>query len=168
MNNLLIPLVLLGTIAGSVVPCASGQSSVRSLPEFAYTDGWLGADDAYSILLTPTKSLWLFGDTFVGAPMAKLRSESKAMVRNSIGISRCEARQPCAMEYYWQKPDASKPLSFFDTGTDQLWYWPMDGFLQGKTLYVALLVVRNKPVPDLRMLSDLKLLVPNSQSSRTR
>lgn len=33
----------------------------------------------------------------------------------------------------------------FDTGTDELWYWPLDGYLANNTLYVALLAVRNKP-----------------------
>jgi hypothetical protein len=49
------------------------------------------------------------------------------------------------MRYFWQHPEAPKPRSFFDTGTDDLWYWPLDGFLEGNTLYVALLAVRNKP-----------------------
>lgn len=145
MMKLAILLSLVGALAVSMVPAASGQDSVRPLPEFPYKDGWLGADDAYSIALTPTKSVWLFGDTFVGAPATKVRSESKAMVRNSVGISRCEAGRPCEMEYFWQKPDAPAPRSFFDSGTDQLWYWPLDGFLEGKTLCVALLAVRNKP-----------------------
>lgn len=145
MKKLAILLILVGTVPCSTVPAASGQALARPLPEFSYTNGWLGADDAYSIALTRTKSVWLFGDTFVGGRTTKLRSESKAMVRNSVGISRCQLGQPCEMEYFWQKPDAPKPRSFFDHGTDELWYWPLDGFLEGKTLYVALLAVRNKP-----------------------
>ena len=145
MKHLAIALFLLGTLVGLMAHCASGQSTSRPLPDFAYENGWLGADDAYSITLTPTKTLWLFGDTFVGTPTTKLRKESKTMVRNSIAISLCEMGQPCTVKYYWQKPDAPKPRSFFDTGTDELWYWPMDGLLQGSALYVALLTVRNKP-----------------------
>jgi hypothetical protein len=138
-------LFLLGLTAASVASCAWSQSPARQLPDFGYTNGWLGADDGYSVALKSTDSLWLFGDTFVGSPEIRLRSESKTMVRNSIGISHCEADHPCSMKYYWQKPDDPKPRSFFDTGTDALWYWPMDGFFDGKTLYVALMAVRNKP-----------------------
>lgn len=145
MKKLAILLLLVGTLPLSMPPAASGQESGRQSPEFPYKDGWLGADDAYSIALTSTKSVWLFGDTFVGTSTTKLRSESKAMVRNSVGISRCEVGRPCEMEYFWQKPATPKPRSFFDSGIDQLWYWPLDGFLQGQTLYVALLAVRNKP-----------------------
>ncbi len=144
-RGLALRLIPLGCAAILLASCAWSQSTARQLPDFSYTGGWLGADDAYSIALTRTDSLWLFGDTFVGTPETKLRSESKTMARNSIGISHCVADQPCTMRYYWQKPDDPKPRSFFDTGTDALWYWPMDGFLDGKTLYVALMAVRNKP-----------------------
>jgi hypothetical protein len=145
LKGLVRRLFLLGLTAASLAWCAWSQSPVVQLPDFGYTNGWLGADDAYSVALTPTDSLWLFGDTFVGTPETKLRSESKTMVRNSIGISHCEVDHPCTIKYYWQKPDDPKPRSFFDTGTDALWYWPMDGIFDGKILYVALMAVRNKP-----------------------
>ncbi len=116
-----------------------------SVPDFPYSRGWLGADDAYSIPLSPNHSLWLFGDTFVGTPTTQLRSQAKTMVRNSIGISDCEPHLPCTMRYFWNKPNDPKPRSFFDTGTDDLWYWPLDGYLSGNMLYVSLLAVRNKP-----------------------
>ena len=64
---------------------SEAATSKASMPDFAYTQGWLGADDAYSIPLGPDRSLWLFGDTFVGTPATKLRSDAKTMVRNSIG-----------------------------------------------------------------------------------
>lgn len=124
---------------------AGKQDAARPLPQFNYTAGWLGADDAYSIAIGPRKSVWLFGDTFVGDRDTKLRSQNKTMVRNSVGISTCGSGGRCKMQYFWQEPADPKPRSFFDTGTDALWYWPLDGFLDGKTLYVALLVVQNKP-----------------------
>jgi len=120
-------------------------AAVQPLPEFNYRHGWLGADDAYSVPLTSTSSLWLFGDTFVGTPATKIRKQYKTMVRNGIGISKCEPGKSCGMRYYWQNPKSSKPQSFFDTGNDDLWYWPLDGFLRGNTLYVSLLALRNKP-----------------------
>ena len=117
----------------------------RPLPSFSYTQGWLGADDAYSVPLAKNKSVWLFGDTFVGGPQTKLRSKAKTMVRNSVGISVCVPGSRCTLKYFWSKQYSSHPRSFFDTGTDDLWYWPLDGFLSGNTLYISLLAVRNKP-----------------------
>src|ERR1700756_4952151 len=74
------------------------------LPMFPYAEGWLGADDAYSVPLADGKSIWLFGDTFVGDPTTKLRSKSKTMVRNSVGISTCVPGKGCSMQYFWRNP----------------------------------------------------------------
>lgn len=74
-----------------------------------------------------------------------LRSQYKAIVRNTVGISTCHDGGDCTMRYFWQKAYTPKPRSFFDAGTDDLWYWPLDAFLDGKTLFVSLLAVRNKP-----------------------
>lgn len=140
----LVPLLCARTVSAQSTPPAIPDQSAR-LPDFSYTQGWLGADDAYSVSLGPHESLWLFGDTFVGSKTTEQRSQAKTMARNSIGISVCVPEKSCTMRYFWRSPDAPKPRSFFDTGTDDLWYWPLDGFVQGKTLYVSLLAVRNKP-----------------------
>jgi hypothetical protein len=118
---------------------------VPALPDFPFTQGWLGADDAYSISLGGNRSLWLFGDTFVADRDARVRGQFKVMVRNSVGISACAPGGSCTMRYFWRKPYTPKPRSFFDTGTDELWYWPLDALLDGKKLFIALLAVRNKP-----------------------
>ena len=141
---LVVPFLLLPTVSAQSTAPAITDDSLR-LPDFSYTQGWLGADDAYSVPLGPHESLWLFGDTFVGSKTTEQRSQAKTMVRNSIGISVCVPEKSCTMRYFWRSPDAAKPRSFFDTGTDDLWYWPLDGYVQGKTLYVSLLAVRNKP-----------------------
>ena len=138
--------LLAQTGAPASITSTPSPAPSRPLPEFNYTDGWLGADDAYSIPLTSTESLWLFGDTFVGNADTKLRNQAKTMVHNSVGISKCEpGNKDCTLRYFWHDPDNPKPRSFFDTGNDDLYYWPLDGFLAGKTLYLSLLAVRNKP-----------------------
>jgi hypothetical protein len=129
--------------------CSQTSSSkgdkLLPMPAFSYTQGWLGADDAYSVSIAKNTSVWLFGDTFVGNKDTKLRSKATTMVRNSVGVSVCKFGAQCTMQYYWQKPYSAKPRSFFDTGTDALWYWPLDGYFDGKSLYIALLAVQNKP-----------------------
>jgi Domain of unknown function (DUF4185) len=134
-------------LLGPFLPVATPNDMQRDtrLPGFNYMHGWLGADDAYSVPLAPGKSLWLFGDTFVGDENARLRSQAKTMVRNSVAISLCEPKNKCTMRYFWRQKAGPTPRSFFDTGTDDLWYWPLDGFVRDKTLYISLLAVRNKP-----------------------
>jgi len=147
---LLLPIVSGSSpvLPAQTVPDSPALNSTLPNPaglEFPYAQGWLGADDAYSIPLTQTESVWLFGDTFVANKETRLRSEAKTMARNSVGISTCKPDKNCTIRYFWQKRDDPKPRSFFDTGSDDVWYWPLDGVLQGKTLYVSLLAVRNKP-----------------------
>jgi len=123
---------------------AAPQSGV-GLPSFPYTEGWLGADAAYSVSLGEGRSVWFFGDTFAGKATARTRNEATAMVRNSVGISTCAPQSACTMRYYWGKQYTAKPRSFFDTGRDDIWYWPLDGYFDGKALYLALDEVRTRP-----------------------
>jgi hypothetical protein len=125
----------------SIPPMMSAQTPQLDFP---YSQGWLGADDAYSVPLTATRSLWLFGDTFVADANTTLRSQHKAMVRNSIGVSDCSFA-PCKMTYLWTDKNGATPRSFIDSGREDLWYWPFDAFRDGQTLYISLMIVRNKP-----------------------
>ncbi len=123
---------------GVAVFCLLGASarSQEALPSFPYESGWLGADAAYSIPLGSGKSLWLFGDTFVGARAARTRAQRTGMPRNSIGISQCD-NQHCTMHYYWNRMYQPHPRAFFDfAGAD--WFWPLDGFIAQGSLHVVL------------------------------
>jgi hypothetical protein len=151
MKKLLSPLsysfILLGllVLAGPRTVSAAPPEEVRPYPDFHDSLGWFGADDAYSIPLDAERSLWLFGDTFVGDRDMQARHQYKFMVRNSVGISTCKAGSACAMEYFWKNPYTPASRSFFDTGDDKVWYWPLDAWRDGKKLYVSLLVVRDNP-----------------------
>jgi Domain of unknown function (DUF4185) len=143
--------VLLAALCDPVLPSSiadaqtlATDNNTLQLPVFPYAQGWLGADDAYSIPLSPHKSLWLFGDTFVAGPQVTLRKKAATMVHNTIGISTCEPGSACTMHYYWRKPLSDHPRAFFDTGRNDQWYWPMDGFLDGKTVYLSLMTVRHR------------------------
>lgn len=138
-------LVFLSCSLVCALPGLAQNERGPSLPEFPYADGWLGSDAAYSIPLSATRSLWLFGDTFVSDPGEQTpRSKAKTMVRNSIGLMDCEKKEPCRIAYAWRDPHSEKPRSFFDTGREDEWYWPLDGYRDGNKLYLSLLIVRNK------------------------
>jgi Domain of unknown function (DUF4185) len=117
--------------------CLQGVSArSQALPLFPYESGWLGADAAYSIPLGSGKSLWLFGDTFVGGRAARTRAKRTGMPRNSIGISQCD-NQHCTMQYYWNRMYQPHPRAFFDLAGDD-WFWPLDGFIARGSLHVVL------------------------------
>src|SRR5438270_9691186 len=50
--------------------CPWEIESARPRPDltrlFTRSEGWTGSDGAYSIPLGPDRTLWLFGDTFIG------------------------------------------------------------------------------------------------------
>jgi uncharacterized protein DUF4185 len=114
------------------------------LPTFPYKDGWLGGDAAYSIALAPGKSLWLFGDSFVGQISAPTRGGS-SFVRNAIALSTCDEHQRWQINYYWGGGGKPAPTAFFETNAKEYWYWPLDGFLYQNRLYVALAKLENNP-----------------------
>jgi len=115
------------------------------LPDFPYDAGWLGGDGAFSIPLSPDRELWLFGDSFIARHNHHTRAGStraaSTMVANTIAISSCRAGK-FSIDYHWTPPThGHKPRAFFDSRTHAFRYWPLDGFLYNKTLYVAMLRV---------------------------
>lgn len=110
-------------------------------PRFPYRDGWLGGDAAYSIPLAESRSLWLFGDSFVGPPDASRRDgEDVAFIHNSIAISECRRGRGYEIAYAWGTAPDGTPRAFFDTGGETYW-WLFDGFLHADRLYIGLLRV---------------------------
>ncbi len=131
-------------IACGAILCALAMPSLvwaeACIPSFPYSGGWLGGDGAFSIPLSNERELWLFGDTFVSADTKQTQTRVGAgLVRNSIAISSCRGGK-WTIQYHWRRPaDGHNPYAVFESGTDAFYYWPLDGFLYGKTLYVALL-----------------------------
>ena len=127
----------------SVLPSSSrsakSPSSFAAPSRFPYEQGWLGADSAYSIPFGEGRSLWLLGDTFVGPPKASSRRQATGFIHNSIAITNC-SRRNCSFEYDWAAMKASKPGPVFSVpGLSSDWFWPMDGFVYHRTLYIALM-----------------------------
>jgi hypothetical protein len=86
---------------------------------------WLGADGALSLPLSQDRVLWLFGDTFVAASDAHVRSESE-MVRNTVAIQTGRDPRTASMTFHWRQDAADSPASFFPELGEQ-WYWPGHG-----------------------------------------
>jgi len=126
------------------------------LPRFPLAQGWLGADAVYSVSLSPLAgragipaadeqpTLWLFGDSFVGAPGATTRRGS-SFIHNSVARSRCRADGRFEIEYAWGRDAEGRPRAVFRTGERDLYWWPFDGIVFEEALYVVLVRVVPKP-----------------------
>ncbi|PKL77446.1 MAG: hypothetical protein CVV27_05450 [Candidatus Melainabacteria bacterium HGW-Melainabacteria-1] len=101
-------------------------------PQFPFLQNWLGGDGIYSVALPDGRSLWLFGDTFMGPGPDRAGA---LMVANTIGISRC-GPQGFKIDYHAGRSAKGEAAAFFAQGPHKL--WPIHGFeYQGK-LYIGL------------------------------
>jgi hypothetical protein len=133
-------------VADSSAPLEPGAiRSATCVPDFPYEQGWLGGDAAYSIALPPSptgedrRTLWLFGDSFVGEPGQRNRVGA-TFVHNTIGISHCGA-QGFEIDYAWGEGAEGEPRAFFDSGSEERYWWLFDGFAYDEKLYVGLLEI---------------------------
>jgi hypothetical protein len=133
---LLFALTGLAGCAGSGGPGADAQRACW--PRFAYQQGWLGGDGAYSVPLSSTRSIWLFGDTFVGRPGQRDRVGA-ALVHNSVGVSECRGGR-FAIDYAWGAGADGAPRAFLER-PGAGWWWLFGGFAHEGALYVGLLEV---------------------------
>jgi hypothetical protein len=72
------------------------------------------------------------------------------MVRNSVGISTCKQGR-WKLDYAIRKDAQGSGADFFKAQHPNTWYWPLDGFVSGKDLWVTLLCLRNTPAQSQAM-----------------
>ncbi|MBW2242382.1 MAG: DUF4185 domain-containing protein [Deltaproteobacteria bacterium] len=134
-------LVLLGVgLFGCLSPVQPPTQSGCE-PAFPYQQGWLGGDAAFSVPLDGRRSLWLFGDTFVGEPGQPSRRGAR-FIHNSIAISKCDDQGQWSIDYRWGA-GSDGATAFFDRAEAGKWWWLFDGFSHDGAVYVGLLEVES-------------------------
>ena len=135
-----------GFLAGIFLVLPLRAAATGCEPAFPYQDGWLGGDAAYSVPLPvgagsgEERTLWLFGDSFVGRKNQKVRGGTK-MVGNSIGVSTCRDGR-WEIRYLWNEMHSGGDERAYFHG-DGFRYWPLDGFVHKGRVHVFLAKVRN-------------------------
>jgi Domain of unknown function (DUF4185) len=101
------------------------------------TNGWLGSDDGESIILSKNKTLWLFGDTFIGPLSNGVRVAGAPMIHSSIAIQDRAKSPPDCLTFFWRKTDG-RPASFFphQAGTPGDYYWVTKGVMLKGQLFL--------------------------------
>jgi hypothetical protein len=90
--------------------------------------GWLCADASYSLHLPDGRTLWLYGDTFIGGKDADGSIlPGFHFIKNSAILDDGES----LVTLYSGTP--STPEAFIPTG-DTTWYWPEHGMVQNDTI----------------------------------
>ena len=128
---------------------ANAQAQLGCMPRFAQQtgvrNGWMGADAAYSVPLSRQRDLWIFGDTLLG-PKRAMQEGEPFMTHNSLGISHCERGTEWDIRYLTPQDAKGVARSVFVPGDPSHWYWPMDGFVFDRKLWIELLCLR-QPQP---------------------
>ncbi|MGH7286932.1 MAG: DUF4185 domain-containing protein [Myxococcota bacterium] len=138
LARLALALALAATLSCAQLGLTPRSEQVACWPLFPYEEGWLGADGAYSLPLSRTQSLWLFGDTFVGVPGQADRAGAR-FIHNSVAMSDCDSGG-FSIRYFWgRNADGSARAFFHREGRG--WWWPFGAFRHADRLYVGLLEV---------------------------
>lgn len=96
----------------------------------AQAKGWLGSDDAHSIVLSEDRILWLFGDTYIGEVKDGARYPEGPHINNCIAIEDRSESRPGKITYYWGEENG-KPYAFFPPEADMpgRYFWPTSGLI---------------------------------------
>jgi len=103
--------------------------------------GVTGADGEYSVLLPDGRTVWIFGDSFLGTvnPDRSREKRSPWFIRNAMAVQEKDTlRSLYQVIDGWESslvipPGAPKGSQFSE---DSLWYWPGDGFIEKDKLQV--------------------------------
>lgn len=103
--------------------------------------GWIAADATYSIFLPDGRTLWLFGDTFIGEV-----DENNAIIPGSKFIRNSAVIQDGDLLETLFTGSRSDPSDFIPSAhPDSTWYWPDQGVVDDDTLRIFLAKFRKKP-----------------------
>jgi hypothetical protein len=95
---------------------------------------WRGADGSYSVPLSNSRTLWLFGDTWITSPEASGREEGR-VIRNSLALQAINSEEPGEIEFFWAE-DKDGPKAPFLPPEGPGWLWPLSGERTGDCLYI--------------------------------
>lgn len=125
--------------------CLPGRTEPKQLAAaFGHRGpGWAGADLTSTVALGDGRTLWLFGDTFVGAVTATgARAPGTVMVNNSVIVQTGDCFRPLL----GGTPTA--PAAWIaPVHADGSWYWPSAAVVDGGRLHVLLMHVVDRGQP---------------------
>lgn len=122
--------------------CWDSLIEVRRAQDFnalftRYGDGWTGGDATYSIPLPDGRTLWLFGDTFLGIVRADRSRPPTGLIRNSFVVM--DGDQLTTLF----QGSAGNASAFVSPAETEWWYWPGHGIARENTLQVVLFGFKN-------------------------
>jgi hypothetical protein len=126
---------------------------------------WKGADCAASVSLDSSRTLWLFGDTWIAPPSAHNRKGGH-LIRNSIALQTLQREGPGPFEFYWNRASPTESTlgdrPFFDDPVPGVGMWPLNGIRVGDSLCLFMVDVVHADTPlGFNLTGNRLLLVSN-------
>jgi len=120
-------LVLAGQVFSQALPDPVFNSTIRQV-----NGGWIAGDATFSIALPNSKTLWLFGDSFIGTvnPDNSVAGGAK-MIRNCAVIQDGNS-MTALFGGTFQSPKSFVP----SVDENSSWYWPEHGIVENDTLKI--------------------------------
>ncbi len=108
-------------------------------------DGWIGGDGAFSVALSPRRTLWLFNDTWVGSVRQGKRVNA-AMVNNTLALQDGRGKD-AKVQFVIRKDNAGKATSYITPVDKRGWFWPQAGAVSGDRLLLFLAEIEKSGKP---------------------
>lgn len=103
---------------------------------FRRREGWIGADGAFSVPLSDTRSVWLFSDTWVGHIQDGKR-KPVALVNNSVAVLDGVGAK-AKLTFHIHHDAKNKPVARFTPPDGQGWFWLFAGHFANDQLHIFL------------------------------
>jgi len=113
---------------------------------FTRSQGWIGADAIYSVALTPGRTMWLFGDTFVGRVENGRRVDAR-LVNNTVAVQTGRAPASADIDFYVGRRADGSPEAVIRPVDGRGWFWIYDGVRSEKGLYLFLVQIERSDDP---------------------
>jgi hypothetical protein len=115
--------------------------SVEPMPKydalFTQEKGWTGADGAYSVALSDTVTLWLYGDTWIGN-IVDGQHKDATMINYSIALQSGKDPSTATVRFIWQTTKDGNPAAFITPADSIGEFWMSDGIVAEGKLYLFL------------------------------
>ena len=124
ISTLLLLLQSAAGFDGAIAAAPDGflQAAFQPWTRDTTSHAWTGGDVGASCALTPTRTLWVFGDTLIGHWEGKRRvSEGAAMPHSSVGVWDLGAAPRDAMTWRWGPGDTSFFRPSWESSKEAFW-----------------------------------------------
>jgi Domain of unknown function (DUF4185) len=144
--------------------------TVRELPAFNRLfdreEGWTGADGAYSVALGEDRTLWLFGDTWIGK-IRDGRHVDASLINNSVAVQKGTDPATATVRFYYRHANDGRPESFIRPTDGKCWFWMYDGILAPDGLYLFLIELERAEPSGFRLVGTWLAQIPNPTDAPT-